>query len=466
MIDFPPYLPKILSKLMCKGIDLAEIFFEKRHSSIISCEDHRIEKINTGIDIGTGLRLIHHYKTSYAYSNDISENSLTQMADSLTCTIQTPHDMISLNMDKLKPPCPYPVEKPFDTVSLDVKSNLVRRADSAAWEFDSKLIKQVKVIYSDSIQEVLLINSKGEHSQEVRPGLIFLVQVVASKGHDIQTGYEAIGGRTGMELFDGPYSPENIAKLAAKRAISMLDADLAPTGPMTVVLSSEAGGTMIHEAIGHGLEADIAQKGLSVFSNRLGEKVASPVITVIDDATIPGKRGSFYYDDEGTPAQKTVLVENGILKGYMYDCLSALKAKASSTGNGRRESYQHVPIPRMTNTFIAPGEISPEEIISSTPKGLFVKKMGGGQVDTVSGDFVFEVNEGYLIEKGKMTRPIRGATLIGNGPKVLQGIDMVGSDLGYQVGTCGKDGQTAPVADAQPTLRIQQIIVGGQALSE
>jgi TldD protein len=192
--------------------------------------------------------------------------------------------------------------------------------------------------------------------------------------------------------------------------------------------------------------------------------VASPVVTVIDDATLPGKRGSFFYDDEGVPAQRTVLVENGVLKSYMYDRLTALKAKTSSTGNGRRESYQHVPIPRMTNTFIAPGKTPPDEILSSTPKGLFIKKMGGGQVDTVTGDFVFEVNEGYLIEKGKIGRPVRGATLIGNGPKILRDIDMVGSDLGYQVGTCGKDGQAAPVSDAQPTLRIKQIIVGGQAI--
>ena len=465
MHDFPPYLAKILSNLARKGIDLAEIFFERRVSSLISCEGHRVEKINTGIDFGVGLRVIHHHKTSYAYSNDISEKSLHGMAESLTCTLNSSHEIISLNMDELKPPYSYPVEKPFDTVDLKVKSDLVRRADRAARHLDSKRIKQVKVIYSDSIQEVLIINSEGEQIQEVRPGLIFLVQVVAAMGSEIQTGYEAIGGRTGMEIFADQYTPENIARLAAQRSITMLDADFAPTGPMIVVLSSEAGGTMIHEAIGHGLEADLIQKGLSVFSNRIGEKVASPLITVIDDATLPGRRGSFYYDDEGIPAQRTVMVENGVLKNYLHDRLSAVKAKAASTGNGRRESYQHVPIPRMTNTFIAPGKTSPEEIIASTPKGLFVKKMGGGQVDTVSGDFVFEVNEGYLIEKGKTTRPVRGATLIGNGPRVLQGIDMVGSDLGYQVGTCGKDGQAVPVADAQPTLRIRQIIVGGRAIS-
>jgi TldD protein len=464
MTEIPPYLPKILSHLNLKGIDLAEIFFEKRISSLISCEEHRIEKINSGIDTGIGLRLIHAQKTSYAYSNDLSESSLQRMAESLTCTLHAPRNNIVIDLDVLSPPLHYTMEKPFDKVGLDVKSDFVRRADKAARAVAPKLIKQVKVIYADNKQEMCLINSEGEQVEEVRPSLIFLVQVVAARGREIQTGYEAIGGRMGMELLENQHTPEGIARMAAQRAVTMLEAEHAPTGPMTIVLSSEAGGTMIHEAIGHGLEADLIQKGLSVFSNRLGERVASPVVTVIDDATLPGKRGSFFYDDEGVPAQRTVLVENGVLKSYMYDRLTALKAKTSSTGNGRRESYQHVPIPRMTNTFIAPGKTPPDEILSSTPKGLFIKKMGGGQVDTVTGDFVFEVNEGYLIEKGKIGRPVRGATLIGNGPKILRDIDMVGSDLGYQVGTCGKDGQAAPVSDAQPTLRIKQIIVGGQAI--
>jgi len=242
----------------------------------------------------------------------------------------------------------------------------------------------------------------------------------------------------------------------------MLRARKASGGKMPVVLSSEAGGTMIHEAVGHGLEADLAQQGLSVYSEKVGAKIASPLITVIDDATIPYKRGSFFFDDEGSLGQKTILVENGILKNYMYDRLSAMKDGCKSTGNGRRGSYHHRPIPRMTNTMIAPGKSSPDEIIKSLEKGLFVKKMGGGQVNTVNGDFVFEVTEGYLIEKGKIGEPVRGATLTGSGPEILKNIDMVGFDLGFGIGTCGKDAQGVPVSDAQPTLRIPEIVVGGE----
>ncbi len=230
---------------------------------------------------------------------------------------------------------------------------------------------------------------------------------------------------------------------------------------MPVVLSSEAGGTMVHEAVGHGLEADLSQNGLSVYTGKVGQQVGSPLVTVVDDATLPNRRGSFRFDDEGVEAQRTVLVENGVLKGFLYDRLTAMKDGASSTGNGRRESYMARPIPRMTNTMIVPGESEPADILRSCDSGLLVKKMGGGQVNTVNGDFVFEVSEGYLIEKGKMGEPVRGATLVGNGPQVLSSITMVGNDLGFAIGTCGKDGQGAPVADAQPTLLITDIIVGG-----
>jgi TldD protein len=241
----------------------------------------------------------------------------------------------------------------------------------------------------------------------------------------------------------------------------MLNARQVQGGRMPVVVSSLAGGTMIHEAIGHGLEADLAQQGLSVFSHKLGFQVASKLITVIDDATLPGKRGSFRFDDEGTPSQRTVLVEDGILKSYMYDRLSAMKDKVHSTGNGRRESYQNRPIPRMTNTFISPGKTPPSEVLRNTEKGLLVEKMGGGQVNTVTGDFVFDVQEAYLIEKGEKGDPVRGATLTGNGLQILQSIDIVGNDLGFSIGTCGKDAQGVPVTDAMPTLRIPEMIVGG-----
>jgi len=297
---------------------------------------------------------------------------------------------------------------------------------------------------------------KGE-----RAGIVFSVQVVSGRDDLIQTGYEPVGGTMGFELFD-LHPPEKVAEVAAKRSLLMLSARQAPMGRMPVVLSSEAGGTMIHEAIGHGLEADLAQQGLSVYSKKIGEKVASPLITVVDDPTLPQRRGSYAFDDEGVVSQRTILVEEGILKGYLYDRLTALKDRVRSTGNGRRESYQQKPIPRMSNTMILPGKMSPDEIIHSVEKGLFVKKMGGGQVNTVNGDFVFEVNEGYLIEKGSIGEPVRGAILIGNGPRVLKEIDLVGNDLGFGIGTCGKDGQGVPVGDAQPTLRIPEIVVGGQ----
>ena len=265
----------------------------------------------------------------------------------------------------------------------------------------------------------------------------------------------------GFELFD-LHPPEEVAEVAARRSLLMLSARKAPMGRMAVVLSSEAGGTMIHEAIGHGLEADLAQQGLSVYSKKIGEKVASSLITVVDDPTLPQKRGSYAFDDEGVASRRTILVEEGILKGYLYDRLSAFEDGVESSGNGRRESYQDKPIPRMSNTMILPGKMGPEEIVHSVEKGLFVKKMGGGQVNTVNGDFIFEVNEGYLIEKGSVGEAVRGAILIGNGPQVLKEIDMVGNDLGFGIGTCGKDGQGVPVSDAQPTLRIPELVVGGQ----
>jgi TldD protein len=241
----------------------------------------------------------------------------------------------------------------------------------------------------------------------------------------------------------------------------MLEADKAPTGVMPVVISSEAGGTMIHEAVGHGLEADLVQKGLSKFAGRLGQRVGSPMVTVVDDATIPHKRGSFAIDDEGTPASRTMLIEDGILRGFLHDLMSSKKDGSTPTGNGRRESFRHRPIPRMTNTMIVPGTSDPHDIIAGTKRGLFVRKMGGGQVNTVNGDFMFEVSEGYLIRDGKVGPAVRGAALVGNGPDVILKIDMVGTDHGFAIGTCGKDGQGVPVSDAQPTLRIRELTVGG-----
>jgi len=364
-----------------------------------------------------------------------------------------------MDLMSARPSVDFPIKFSPEDVSVERKISLVRNAEAVARSFDKK-IKQVTVIYRDFLQRVQIATSDGSISEDDRVYTTFIIQVVAAQEDIIQTAYESFGGLSGFELFENN-DLEALSLKAAQRAVMMLTAGKAPGGRMPAVISSHAGGTMIHEAIGHGLEADLSQQGLSVFSNKLGARVASDLVTVIDDSTLPGKRGSFRFDDEGTPSQRTVLVEKGILKNYMYDKLSAMKDKACLTGNGRRESYRHRPIPRMTNTFITEGTTPAEQILCATEKGLLVEKMGGGQVNTVTGDFVFDVQEGYLIENGRKGEPVRGATLTGNGPQILQIIDMVGDDLGFSIGTCGKDAQGVPVTDAMPTLRIPEIIVGG-----
>lgn len=457
--QFDPF--EILKAALKKGGEFADIYIEDTFNTSIVCEENRIEKVVTGRDRGAGVRVIAGFKTYYAYTNDLTEKGLLEVAGVVANGVKEGKEAgdISLKRKELAPG--FDIKRAPVKAGLSEKVALVNRANETAWKTD-KRIKQVKVVYGDGFRRVSIINSFGQWSDEERTGLLFLCNAVSKEGDVIQTGYEPLGGIMGLEVFDET-PPESIAETAVRRAIMMLGARRAPGGKMGVVLSSEAGGTMIHEAVGHGLEADLALQNLSVYSGKMGEKVASPLITVLDDSTIPYKRGSFFFDDEGTPSQKSVLVENGILKSYMHDRLSSMKAGVKSTGNGRRESYHHRPIPRMTNTMIAPGKDDPASIVRSLDKGLFVKKMGGGQVNTVNGDFVFEVSEGYLIEKGKIGEPVRGATLTGNGPEVLTNIDMVGRDLGFSIGTCGKDGQGVPVSDAQPTLRIPEIVVGGEA---
>jgi TldD protein len=345
-------------------------------------------------------------------------------------------------------------------VPLEEKGKLVMRALTELDGFDNRLA-QVKSIYRDSSLSILVANSEGVLARDTRSYGVFLVQVVASDGEHIQVGYEPVGGIGGYGIFRD-LEPAQVAVTAAKRALTMLEAPEAPSGRMPVVLSSEAGGTMVHEAVGHGLEADLTGQKLSVYAGKLGEQVASSIITVVDDPTLPGRRGSYNIDDEGVVAARTILVEKGVLKAYMSDKQSVLKDGIPSTGNGRRQSFRHWPIPRMSNTIIESGDHVPDEIIRSVNRGLLVVKMGGGQVNTVTGDFVFEVSEGYMIEGGVVGGPVRGATLAGNGPEVLKSVDMVGNDLGFGLGTCGKDGQGVPVGDAQPTLRIPEIVVGGR----
>jgi TldD protein len=456
-----PYelMSKIIRKAVSRGAEYADVFVENRQQLSIQLEDNKIEKVVSGSDSGIGIRVISRGKSAYAYGNDFSEDALFNLADTASKAAYEKKD-VTVNLKKKKPLISFDIKYNPRDVGIEKKISLLENANKIARTVSQK-IKQASLYYRDLIQNVSIATSEGFISEDERIYTLALVHVVAIEGDVIQTGYEPLGGLIGFELFDNN-SFEKVAKETAVKAVTMLSAPKAPGGRMPVVISSDAGGTMIHEAVGHGLEADLAQEGLSVYSDKRGEIVASPLITVIDDSTLPNKRGSFCFDDEGVPSQRTVLVENGILKGYLYDKLTARKDKVISTGNGRRESYESRPIPRMTNTFIAPGKSKPEKAISSVEKGLFVKTMGGGQVNTVTGEFVFEVTEGYLIERGQIGEPVRGATLIGRGPDILSSIDIVCDDLGFSIGTCGKDAQGVPVSDAMPTVRIPEIVVGGQ----
>ncbi|BCB95817.1 peptidase [Dissulfurispira thermophila] len=456
-------LQKLIKKALSNGGEYADIFIEHRKSTAIQLEDDKIEKVIAGSIVGIGIRLIYKAKTAYAYSNDLSESVLMDIADTVSKAAADAERDIVVNMKRRYPETTFIIKKYPETVPVSEKIALVKIGNDTARKFDPK-IKQVNIMYKDSMQKIKIYTSEGFVSEDERVYTLGVVQVIAADGEIIQTGYEPVSGLMGYELFDeNPI--DMVALKAAQRAVMMLRAKRAPGGRMSVVISSEAGGTMVHEAIGHGLEADLAQQGLSVYSRKVGQQVASAAVTVIDDATLPNKRGSFSFDDEGTPSRRNILVKEGILQGYMYDKYTAMIDGTLSTGNGRRESYEHKPVPRMTNTFIAPGKLSCDEIIASVNKGLMVKKMGGGQVNTVTGDFVFEVQEGYIIENGMVGEPVRGATLIGNGPEILMSIDMVASDIGFSVGTCGKDGQGVPVSDAMPTIRIPEMVVGGEISS-
>ena len=446
--------------------DFAEIYVERSSQNRVSMEAGKIERVISGSDEGAGIRVVRGENTAYGYTTELTKEGLLELARQVAVGVgdseaqtgeKAPTEIV---LEKRESPVLLPVSQRPDQVGIDKKVALVLEAEKAARAKDEKLIRQVSVGYADIIQQVVIANSDGVYVEDERVRSRLVVHVVASDGKVIQTGYDSAGGTKGFELF-AEEKAADLGRRAAERALLMLKARRAPAGRMAVVISGEAGGTMIHEACGHGLEADLVQKNLSVYAGRKGEKVASELVTVIDDGTIPGKYGSFRFDDEGTPARRNVLIEKGILRNYMYDRITAQRDGVKPTGNGRRESFRHRPIPRMSTTYLAPGEHSPEDIIRETEQGLFVRRMGGGQVNTTTGDFVFEVLEGYLIKEGRIDEPVRGATLTGNGPEVLQKIDRVGNDLGFTIGTCGKDGQGVPVTDAQPTIRIPDLVVGG-----
>lgn len=455
-------LEHVLDRALAKGADFAEIYIEEKKTGSLLYEDSRLEQVNQGIEKGAGVRVIKKGNTGYVYTNDLSEGGLLRAVETANHAASEVRNLDKELSLRIKEPLyTFSPRQMPNEVELGLRIEWAKEADREARGLGEE-IRQVTVGIADVQKKVVIANSEGEmvEKEEVRTRAV--VNVVACRDGVLQTGYETAGGSTGWEILDENSLPD-LALKAGDLAIKLLDAKPAPAGKMPVIMAAEAGGTMVHEACGHGLEADLVAKGLSVYRDRKGQQVAASLVTVIDDATLDKKYGSYVFDDEGIPGQRTVLIEKGELKGYMYDRLTAKKDNAFSTGNGRRESYQHKPVPRMSNTFIAPGQDRIEEIIRSTSHGLLVKKMGGGQVNTTNGDFVFEVKEGYIVENGEVKELVRGATISGNGPEALKNVDRVGNDLGFAIGICGKDGQGVPVADAQPTIRIRELVVGGTA---
>lgn len=454
-------LNKIFKNALQNGGEFAEAFYENTNAHQLFFEDKRLDRISSGQDAGIGLRVIYGDQSVYGYTTDLTEASMLELAATLSKVVagrMGNPGVIAFN--RVSPGYVQTIEKNPSKMGLKEKLKYVERGNAAAWQSCTD-VKQVTVGYVETLRKIEIANSLGFLANDEKQYLTYYCEVVGERDGQMQTSYEAQGGYTGLELFD-QHSPESIATEAGRRLNILLSAKAAPSGGMPVVLAAEAGGTMVHEAVGHGLEADLACNGLSVYKEKLGQQVASTLVNIIDDGTMPSRRGSYAVDDEGTSSKRNTLIENGILKSYMVDRLSHIKFGLELTGNGRRESYRHKPIVRMTNTYLAPGHDDPNDILESTKMGLYVKSMGGGQVNTVTGDFVFAVTEGYLIRNGQISEPVKGATLTGNGPDVLKKVDRVGSDLGFAIGTCGKDGQRAPVTDAQPTIRIPEMVVGGE----
>jgi TldD protein len=452
---------RLLAILLSTGADFAEVYCEQAQRTALVLDDADLDAAVEGRDGGVALRLVKGERTFFSNSNNTDLSCLQEAARSLAATLSGKARSAPEHFRHPQASSPSPIEISPAGVAVEQKVEILRRADRAARAMDPSIL-QVTARYMDTVQHIQVANSLGELATDERVICTLAVQALAREGETIRNGYAASSQTRGFELFDA-HPPEETARKATRLALLQLEARPAPAGTFTVVLSSRAGGTMVHEACGHGLEGDFAEKGLSVYTGRLEEEVASPLISVVDDGTLRHGRGSSRIDDEGIPCTRVTLIDRGILKGFLHSRRSARRMETRPTGNGRRESFRHLPIPRMRNTFIAPGETPPEEIVASVPLGVFVAHMGGGEVDIASGNFVFNCSEAYMIRDGRLAEPLRDVTLAGCGPEILRTIDMVGSDLGFEVGTCGKDGQGVPVADAQPTLRIPSILVGGQA---
>ena len=452
----------LMSQLLEGLVDLGELFFQRQKSQSWSLEDGIVKDGSFSVDQGVGVRAVSGEKSGFAYAEDLGMAALTsatQAARSIARQGQQRQVQAWRSPDGQRR---YMEADPIGSLADADKVALLARVDALARQQDPR-VSEVNVRLSASHEYMLVMASDGTLAADIRPLVRLDVSVIVSQGGRRERGSAGGGGRSELALVaDGDFA-ENLAKEAVRTALVNLEARDAPAGPMTVVLGPGWPGVLLHEAVGHGLEGDFNRKGSSAFAGRVGEQVASELCTVVDDGTLQGRRGSLSIDDEGIATQETVLIENGVLKGYMQDKHNALLMNVPSTGNGRRQSFAHLPMPRMTNTFMLPGPHDPQEIIESVNDGVYAVNFGGGQVDITSGRFVFSATEAYLIENGKVTAPIRGATLIGNGPEVMPRISMVGNDLELDggVGVCGKDGQSVPVGVGQPTLKVDEVTVGG-----
>ena len=454
---------RTLATALRTGGDFAEVFVEDKRSSAAMLDDGRVEELSSGRDRGAGIRVIVGETTGFAHTADLTDAGLRSAAEAAAAAARSGGGGVrEVALSRQQAPRPHEVSILPETVAKASKVGLLRQADGAA-RAEGGSIRQVRARYGDSRRRILVANSDGLLATDDQVRTLFAVSAVAFGDTGMQTGYESVGRTIGFELFDR-YEVEDIARTAARRAITKLAARPAPSGTLPVVIGPGGGGVLFHEACGHGLEKDLVDKGASVFKGRLGQQVASPLVTLVDDGTMAEEWGCYAIDDEGTPARRNVLIQDGVLTDYMWDHLRARKDGRPRSGNGRRQSYQHLPMVRMTNTYLLGGDGDPADVVASTDHGVYVKELGGGQVNTATGDFVFGMTEAYLIEGGEIAEPIREGNLIGNGPKVLQDIDAVGNDFAMgRPGTCGKDGQGVPVGDGVPTLRVKALTIGGTA---
>ncbi len=457
-------LSTTLGTVMRGGVDYADLYFQVSRQESWTLEDGIIREGSFSLDQGVGVRANSGEKTGFAYSDELVLPALESAAGAARAIARQGQQKQVQAWQRSNATPLYPVLDPTTSIDDEQKTRLLLELDAATRALDER-VEQVIIGMASSQELVLVAASDGTFAADVRPLIRLNVSVILEQDGQREQGYSGGGARTDLSYFLDGELPIEFAREAVRQAAVQLEAQPAPAGTMPVVLGNGWPGILLHEAVGHGLEGDFNRKGVSAFSGRIGQKVASDLCTIVDDGTMVNRRGSLAVDDEGTPAQNTVLIENGILRGYMQDKLNARLMGAETTGNGRRESFAHVPMPRMTNTYMLAGSHDPGEIIASVDKGIFAPNFGGGQVDITSGKFVFSASEAYLIEKGRVTTPVKGAMLIGDGPEALQKISMVGNDLELDtgVGTCGKEGQSVPVGVGQPTLKIDELTVGGTA---